>query len=366
MRNLNYRALFALLSAVVLSVLLLGCAFFPGFGLLEDQPLYYLPVAQVATQVACELQDFLITRETDPVYQEQRWVIAKDNVSVKLTLQTDQQGYVDFTGINLAQLGFGSLQELITSTTSGGVSIPSLGAKLSAKRTRTVVIKFTVAANLLDSAKHNVATETVTNSFICTKDRPTANPATSLYLRDWLDNYFQTINIGLGPYKSRGNDISDAALNIARHLVQPPDIPPQFRIQSVELSTQLLVAADVSAGATPQILGNGSVFLIPINGLGVDYNPDYSDKIDLTIPICDRKFDSNCAPKEAPNQQTNGAQKKALQISDMLVQQCSLYAKLAPLLASETVSPPRNAIRDGKCVACDGSLGKYIQSKSAC
>jgi hypothetical protein len=78
-----------------------GCGFLPGFGLLEQPTLYYLDVAEVATQVACELEEFVAQHKDDPLYTGEnpkvpyhKWVLADDDIAVKLTLQTDEAGYV--------------------------------------------------------------------------------------------------------------------------------------------------------------------------------------------------------------------------------------------------------------------------------
>jgi hypothetical protein len=40
-------------------IALSACGFAPGFGILEDAPLYYVPVGAIANQVACEVQEFV-------------------------------------------------------------------------------------------------------------------------------------------------------------------------------------------------------------------------------------------------------------------------------------------------------------------
>src|SRR5271163_151488 len=106
-----------------MSLSLGACAFLPGFGLLEDPGLYYLDVSEVAAQVACEVQSFMKDHDKDIVYRTLPWVLANEDISVKLTLQTDTSGYVNFTGVNASGLGLSALQNLITSTTSGKTSV---------------------------------------------------------------------------------------------------------------------------------------------------------------------------------------------------------------------------------------------------
>jgi hypothetical protein len=50
-------------TAVAVSLVVAGCSFLPGFGILEDPALYILPVGAVANQVACEVQEFVSDQE---------------------------------------------------------------------------------------------------------------------------------------------------------------------------------------------------------------------------------------------------------------------------------------------------------------
>ena len=140
------------------------------------------------------------------------------------------------------------------------------------------------------------------------------NPLTRLYLEEWLDDYFKSLN-------------SD--------YLQGNPLPNQLKVQSVELSAQIFLAVDVSGGATPNILGNGSTFIVPINGLSLDYNPDYSHKIDITMNACDNSVITEgkqlpCFPTE---KNTN------LPVA-LLKTQCVVYSYLQPLLSG--VKPPKD------------------------
>jgi hypothetical protein len=115
----------------------------------------------------------------------------------------------------------------------------------------------------------------------------------------------------------------------------------------VELATTILLIADLSAGAAPSVLGNGTVFIVPINALGVDYNPDYSHKIDLTLNICDGTDKQNCNPPDA-----NYNPPIAL-----LKRQCAEYGLLNSLLA---VKPPKDYQIGTKHMRCNKS-GRYYE-----
>jgi hypothetical protein len=332
--------------------LISGCSFLPGFGIFEAPALYFITVGEVANQVACELQEFMSEHENDKADAEHRWVLANEDASVKLALQTDDSGYVNFTGVNVAKLGFESLARFVSTQSS----VPTLAAKLSAKRTRTVQINFSVSPKAL---RNDPTVKKVTNLATgkqiepnCAKTTQANNPIESLYLRDWLTNYFETINFTTKKQwdnPAGNNNLTDNFLRTVRHVASPDAIPKQFKIQSVELSTTILLAADVSGGATPHILGNGSVFILPVNGLSFDYSPDYSHKIDITLNMCDNLDTTNsCHQGES-----------STSFNPLLQTQCAVYAQLVPLLSG--VKPPRD-YEDalGVQYTCTKS-GKYVR-----
>lgn len=125
-----------------------GCAFFPGFGIFEDPALYILPVGVVANQVACDLQEFtheqhLLDDQEKHLNPLRRWRLADEDVGVKLTLATDTSGYVNVTGVNVAQLGLQSLVSFVATQNK----ISTVAAKISGKRSRTVTVSFSVSPN---------------------------------------------------------------------------------------------------------------------------------------------------------------------------------------------------------------------------
>src|ERR1700749_4422737 len=192
-RRVQYPSLAA--SLIVLSSLLSGCAFLPGFSLFESPTLYYIPVAEFANRVACELQEFMSEHMSDRSYANHRWVLSDDDVKVVLALQTDEKGYVNFTGINAAQIGLTNLQAFLASQSK----LSTLGAKLTAKRTKTVSVTFSVAPTTL--RKDGITTQNCATI-------ADGTPLTRLYLRDWLNNYFETINESFGNPKVAYQDLS--------------------------------------------------------------------------------------------------------------------------------------------------------------
>jgi hypothetical protein len=348
------RAICAIALLLMISTLLSGCGFLSGFSFWEDPAIYAFSVSDVANQVACELQEFVYEQRNfqlnrapnDP--QRYKWVLDEaSDVAVKLQLQTDHQGYVNFTGINLAKLGFESLAHFVSSTSS----VPSLAAKATARRTRTVEVDFTVspkpfAQNVSSGSK---------KSYNCEQWSLSNNPATHLYLKDWLESYFEHLNWDY----------------------QHKPIPNQLKIQSVDLTTLIFLAVDVSGGATPSLLGGGSTFIVPINGLGLDYNPDYSHKIDMNMKMCNNSYavDAGTSAVDAatakfdqlnPCYAKDDTHNTRLPLA-LLYRQCRIYADLVPLLPG--VTPPQdiplgklgNASYHRTC----NKLGQYVRRMDA-
>jgi hypothetical protein len=277
------------------------------------------------------LQEFMLVQQDDQIAkQNHRWLLGVEDVAVKLQLSTDNQGYVNFTGIDAAKLGFEAVANLIAKQ----ASVPSLGAKLSAKRSRTVQIAFTVSPKPLQEPKRSANAAPDTERTNCSEWKKRANPANSLYLKEWLTKYFQTVN--------RNDDLSKY------------DEP--YKMQTIQLTTAILIGVDISAGATPRVLGNGNVFIVPVHGLNLDFSPTYSHKIDLTVTVCDNSL-----------KEVEGTKKKYRPCVDkmflahrtpQLEQQCQLYSRIAPLFTKD-VKPPRDIMENGQLWTCSKDKGKY-------
>jgi hypothetical protein len=318
-RNLRRGFFFA-----VTSMLLGGCAFLPGFHLFETPLLYLLPVSEIANRVACELQDFVSAHKNDSVFNKHKWTLAQEDVKIVLTLTVDEAGNVAFAGINVAQLGFSSLAAFIASQTQNSKIVPTLGAKLSIKRTKTVVITFSVSPKPLPDDPRIRKSKGIDRTYHCFS-LDTESPLNSLYLREWLNSFFERIN-------------ADSQLPQNKDGAQSSP-PRQFKMQSVELSTQFIIAADIGAGLTPSVLGDGTAFIVPITGLTAGYSPDYAHKIGITLNVCDQTQPS-CNPK---------GEEKYTTLPPLLERQCRAYGTLAPLLS---VKPPKDVYVNGTHKRC--------------
>src|SRR5262245_58613920 len=131
------------------TTMLAACGVLPGFGVLDNPTLYLLPVGRVANQVACELQEFVVEHQNTEVTRRHRWQLADEDVNVKLMLTTDTKGNVNFTGVNLAKLGFETVASFITTQNTA----PSLGIRVIGDRSKTVTVSFSVSPHPLPLSK---------------------------------------------------------------------------------------------------------------------------------------------------------------------------------------------------------------------
>jgi hypothetical protein len=193
-------------------------------------------------------------------------------------------------------------------------------------------------------------------------------PSRSLYLRDWLTNYFETINTtpGYQHYPKTKYPTDDIARAL-RDVVRPEAIPSQFKIQSVDLTTSFQIAADLSGGASPTLLGNGTVFIVPVSGIGFDYNPDYMHKIDINLKMCDTAANTVTKAGETfASEVCGGGKDTSTKYFARLDRQCQIYSDIEPLIPG--VTPPRDYDDvgpncSGHCT-CNKYKGIYVLKKT--
>jgi hypothetical protein len=223
------------------------------------------------------------------------------------------------------------------------------------KTTKSAAIKFTVSPKDLRADKEELAK--------CQKWIQSENILTRLYLKDWLNNYFETINSGISRYNPKNNpnpDLADQLLHARPPNFQIPPIPNDFKMVSVDLTTQFLIAADISGGASPNLLGNGSVFIFPVNGVSADYNPDYAHKVDVVMNVCNNTptIDPFTRKRNENPCYASDDQRPPTQVTALLEQQCHIYAWLRPLLTG--VTPPQDVkLPNGRKKRCNSKTGEY-------
>jgi hypothetical protein len=248
-----------------------------------------IPVGSVATEVQCEIYEFLDsegkagTRLLDP----------NQAASVTLILQTDLQGYVQYVGINLAKLGFTSLGQLVTATNN----TPSLQAKGAVHSTLSAEVDFNVAQS--ESAPP-IAPNTPPPMLIKQTDMGQHYQNSKFTSISSNPPTFQAVQQPPGPASSyyflprsacdQRPLIQRAYLALwlqdwlTRFKAQVQKQPPFVCNTKVTLKTQFEIAADVSAGVNPLMV---SPIILPISGLNVDGNPDWQHTLQISFALKD-------------------------------------------------------------------------------
>ncbi|MGN6572617.1 MAG: hypothetical protein ACTHLO_14510 [Pseudolabrys sp.] len=347
-------------AASVIAILSLpSCGFLPGFALIEQPFLYDVPVSTVATQVACEIQDFVTDYQEN--HPSNRWRLSEDSANVTLILQTDHSGSVNFTGVNLANAGLQSVQTIVASQNK----ISTLGAKLNPRRSTSATSVFSVPQKAAQASKNDNEGAGVSVSHC---PDWALRPDKNLYLKQWLSNYFDNINrtaltetkrksqarSSLHPYSEICSlskvDILDDSGRLPA--MRTPCLPDQTKFTQVELKTQLVIAADFSGG----LASNGAAaafYLLPVNGAAFDYAPDYQHTIDIKFTICDNT--NNGCTKQPPLEIGQA-------IPPLLVEQCHVFSLLKPLLSG--VKAPQDLRRGSDILTCT-EQGIYTEKPQA-
>jgi hypothetical protein len=262
--NIRYASL---LACVVMS--LQGCADilpWPAFESLPGQTSYVeqIPVSAVATQVKCELHDFVVEDASsgEPILDPDK------GASVQLKLTTDLQGSVTYLGINLSKLGLSSLAEVVNVSNK----VPSLQLKAQGKSTSVSQIDFVVPQTAdktkplrLKPCSDNVGPQTLKYTWLY------------LRLKDALDRY-----------KERLNEREGDAHTFYYNACQP----------KLTISTQFQLLFDVSAGANPLAF---TPILLPISGLNIDASPDYTHYLQIAFALKETKGNvARCKTIEPP------------------------------------------------------------------
>jgi hypothetical protein len=268
---------------LVVGLAMSGCAsMFPSF----EGPLAVgswtaqIPIGAVATQVQCELREFLRdSRNADILDPTQM-------ASVTLSLQTDNTGSVQYTGINLSKVGLTSLAQLITVQNNA----PSLQAKIQGKSTVSAQVALSVPQTLKPTTipgtwspdpknpgKFKKSPDVVIKGLDSVGDCP-AFPGgflNRLYLKAWFDRFFENL---------RDNHQNTEGVCMP----------------SITLKTQFALVLDVSAGVNPL---PGTAFIVPISGLTGDYSPTFTHSLQIAFAL--KKFGSNNLCTKIPTTQPN-------------------------------------------------------------
>jgi len=256
---------FRLLAIGLLAPALAGCGsdllWWPSFG----GPAFYvkdLPVAKVAHEVQCEIQDFL-THENDPKQVGGHPLLdPAKGATVTLNLQTEVSGSVTYLGIDLNKLGLGTIAQLVSSSNS----VPTLQGKVQIKPTVSAQVVFVVpqAAGNIPAGPSPKKEPKVDLSAVSCHKIPDAitDWYHSVSLDTWLESYRQMI------MKEEAN--------------HPNGLENVCQTQ-ITLKTQFQILFDVSAGSnafftTPPVV-------LPIAGLNFDASPDFTHSLQIVLNL---------------------------------------------------------------------------------
>jgi hypothetical protein len=273
--------------------LLAGCgSFFPSFeGILGiDAWIHDVPVNQVATQVQCELQDFL------SVPKNQSYFDRSKSATLSLTLEVDESGSVQYLGIDLNKLGLTSLANLISTSNKVSslqakgtlksavssqidISVPQTYETLPAKS--TIVKDSATGIPTLDSKRNQITKPGEPIIGLKYVDCPPRAKGllTHLDLATWLDKFFT--NVFADPEKNMNS---------------------QACLSKITLKTQFTIVADLSAGVNPLV---GTAFILPISGWTFDVNPSFQHSLSLAFSLKQPLGSNNKCPTDPGTQPSN-------------------------------------------------------------
>jgi hypothetical protein len=284
------RILFAQFVVVILGGCALDPLWWPGFNPIGTAYVDTIPVASVATEVQCEIYEFL-AEEAKGGEKNKPLLDPTQTAGVSLILQTDLSGSIQYLGIDLQRLGFNSLSQLVALSNKN----PSLQAKATMNDTISAQVDFTVAqssvppkavdkmpppqlvsANDAKEQFQNVKFQRVNattfsavpepriekqrkNYFLprsACDEHPLKRAYLYLWLKDWLIKYKASV-----------------------------EKQPKFICNTkVTLKTQFKVAVDVSAGVNPLL---STPLLLPISGFNIDASPDWLHSLSITFAMQD-------------------------------------------------------------------------------
>ena len=241
-------------ASIFFAILVSGCAIgYPAFTDFWANNVYHYPVGEVVNQVRCELVHYIASQDISPQKGEpNRFIVGDTEVSVKLTLQTDVSGSVNYIGVDLSKLGLASIARFI----AVNKDTPSLGVKLQGKGTISSTIDMKVPIQ--------------GDKKIAPCDAIYAKPLAYFFLEDWITGFLA----------KRAADLEDMDIKAFK----------------MTLATKFQLVLGISSGFVPL---NGTTFLLPINSLSGDYGPTFTHSLEIT-------FEKICRTRcvEAPDDKT--------------------------------------------------------------
>lgn len=270
----------------VLSNLLAGCTFYPGFGPLPNPDLYYVNLSDVVGGVKCAMHEFFYEREyiqggDANSFVDKRFELDHTKqASIELILNASTTGSINYAKIDLASAGVSPSTSIITvGNSTTGLPFPSLTG--TAKGTNTVDI--TLAMPQTVEAAGQVLRDK--NNKIIKNKRGQYESA--------LAPNFPELNNKMADYAAfekrckspNENGAVIDYLDLKRwlmHLLSTEEASiwngaPEVYLDQLVLTTSFDISANASAGIN-------HFTLVPVVGVPtVGINPDHSHQLKITL-----------------------------------------------------------------------------------
>jgi hypothetical protein len=327
-----------LLMVPILAISQQGCAFMmPGFDYGFGYFTQKVPIEDVENQVQCELRDFILaqTPKQDGIYKTYN----KDTTNpfpfiqlfdpdqpaqVTVTLMTDLNGKVTFTGIDLSRFGLTFLSDLVAISNK----LPTLQTYFQPKQEVTASLVFAVPQTYYDRGKpiptkpippttfyldsngkeitpygvpkppktppppytvviaglNRLGSEALPSGPDDTAPHSEVKKTTPcdgftqswpkrFFIKEWLTNFFTSNVIGKGD----GAYVGDQYFSVACH-------------KTLTLKTQIALVFDASAGAQPIV----STYILPISGWTWEVNPQVTETLQIDFAMANQQNQALC------------------------------------------------------------------------
>jgi len=235
--------------------------FFPGF----EGPfgihsyIHDVPVSRIATELQCELRDFLSEPQNADVLDPQQ------AAGVTVSLQSDQSGTFQYIGIDLKKVGLEPVASVISATSK----TPSLQAKIQAKGAVSSQIDMSIPQTIKTikvKPKHVVDPDTggivlskpaIIKGLASINCDPSRGLLAPLSLSSWLNKFFAKM--------AKSHDNTEPVC-----------------MTKVTLKTSFVFLFDISAGVNPLI---GTAFILPVSGESFDFSPSVTQSLQIALAL---------------------------------------------------------------------------------
>ena len=320
-----------LLMVPIFAVSQQGCAFMmPGFDYGAGYFTQKVPLVDVEAQIQCELREFILSQDGTNGFPFTQLLDPDQAAQVTVTLVTDLNGKVTFTGIDLSKYGLSFLSDLIAISNK----LPTLQAYFQPKQEVTASVVFAMPQTYWDRGTRTLPPPPATkppppNSYLKPNGqvvsyggppksgpKPTWNVVIAglnrvdgkappwdrdsavrtkpcrdeteitrqfwprkFFVKEWLTNFF-TRNVKNGELQSEQRNsayVGDVYYTAACH-------------KTLTLKTQIALVFDASAGAQPIV----STYILPISGWTWEINPQLTQTLEIDFAMANQQNQALC------------------------------------------------------------------------